>query len=844
MSTLDKCESVFHELDADGSGALEMDEVAAGFAKLGMGCEDQQELLQKLVAEADTDGNGKVELNEFVSMVSRLLGGGEGTALALVAEYRKWSEFFVAAGLGVPRLPPPKQAVEPAAPQRSAFWQVSDGLPELESAAWQVALGWADSVFRTGAHEEVAGRFSPAMLRHFGGAPQAVDWCRAVGGGVGQGLAVTAVGTAKDGGCALLVQGTKSRALCVLWCSDGQISGVMAYGDPGSATMADRDKSGEPITVIAQREVISLKGLPLTVKDWSTTVAEKLIAHDHAWIYSQFSEGFWNAGPREFEKFMAHVGRITAVASIAVDGYKVTTVCTVVALCTFSQKPLEWYYCNGQVTGLSLRPSTVSDGGGSELKNPPQGYGVYLADETSVQHGRLHCELQEGQEAVFAWTRPPDTNSWVQYDYSVPNTFLSSNGDECIELLHAGVASTAVNTGDVAGCAMKATGPCHIQCEYAFTHRPRRVEVRDPSRPPGFYLAVPPPPPAPSATAPHGAATTSVPGAGDAHIYACPNIGDKAVWERWLQDGELHSKRADESDVYFAFRTLSHMAKTLVYAADPVTMNSKRSDVATILSWGKTDCGGHTMTFKAVMATHGIPCRSILLDMHIFPEIYVQGCGWVPCEATMKDPGQLGQSDAAGHAVMVGASHRLDLSPFTGALGAPELVQRFIACMYVKKDVDGVWDMLAQGMKDHFKNDKAWLKQTGPDQGEYLQTNCDRFHPGGAHAMVEVAVATGNHILWTLYSDGSGLICGMLAAFNRSPSAKLDAPDASWDGDAVLGQDIAGQRPSVVVLKGGASFNPIWRFEDVKNAPGVIGPHAQDKFLAGWADKGSSFVAA
>ena len=39
--------------------------------------------------------------------------------------------------------------------------------------------------------------------------------------------------------------------------------------------------------------------------------------------------------------------------------------------------------------------------------------------------------------------------------------------------------------------------------------------------------------------------------------------------------------------VYLAYRTLSHMAKTLVYSADPVTMEQKRGDIATILEWGK-----------------------------------------------------------------------------------------------------------------------------------------------------------------------------------------------------------------------------------------------------------------
>jgi len=88
------------------------------------------------------------------------------------------------------------------------------------------------------------------------------------------------------------------------------------------------------------------------------------------------------------------------------------------------------------------------------------------------------------------------------------------------------------------------------------------------------------------------------------------------------------------------------------------------------------------MVFNATMKTHGIPCRATLSDSHIFPEIYVKDCGWVPCEATMKDTSQLGRTDAAGHTVMVGAPHRLDISAITGTGGARGLTCPLIVLFY------------------------------------------------------------------------------------------------------------------------------------------------------------------
>ena len=198
----------------------------------------------------------------------------------------------------------------------------------------------------------------------------------------------------------------------------------------------------------------------------------------------------------------------------------------------------------------------------------------------------------------------------------------------------------------------------------------------------------------------------------------------------------------------------------------------------------------------------------------------------------MKDPSKLGMADAAGHTTQVGQPHRLDVSHLTGG----GIMGRFCDAMYTTKDVEVVWGMLSDGMRDHFKGDRGWLKSTGPDQGDLLKITQTKYHPTGQNFMFEVSTSNGSFVQWTLYSDGSR-IHGMMAGIEGAARKALISPDAGWDGEASLpGQDIGGQRPTVVVLKGSAPAER-WQMEDCIKAPGVIGGAAQDNFLAsyGWA---------
>lgn len=130
---------------------------------------------------------------------------------------------------------------------------------------------------------------------------------------------------------------------------------------------------------------------------------------------------------------------------------------------------------------------------------------------------------------------------------------------------------------------------------------------------------------------------------------------------QWLRRGDIEFKSQDESRVHFAKKVRAHMGTTISYSFSPTAQQARRS-VAEIVRLGKTDCGGSTYVFCAALARQGIPVRTTLNTMHIFPEMYVEGTGWVPCEGT-----ELGDSlGRCGYVMSVGAPAVLDLSPVGG----------------------------------------------------------------------------------------------------------------------------------------------------------------------------------
>ena len=67
---------LFQEADADGSGALEREEIRALARNLG--CPLDEESLNAAMAEMDEDGGGEVEFEEFNSWYQRAAGSTQG----------------------------------------------------------------------------------------------------------------------------------------------------------------------------------------------------------------------------------------------------------------------------------------------------------------------------------------------------------------------------------------------------------------------------------------------------------------------------------------------------------------------------------------------------------------------------------------------------------------------------------------------------------------------------------------------------------------------------------------------------------------------------------------------
>lgn len=57
-----------------------------------------------------------------------------------------------------------------------------------------------------------------------------------------------------------------------------------------------------------------------------------------------------------------------------------------------------------------------------------------------------------------------------------------------------------------------------------------------------------------------------------------------------------------------------------------------------------------------MMTYHGVPVRTVLLDVHVMCDIYVKNCGWIPVECTLKNPELIGTQDSVGHVVSIGST--------------------------------------------------------------------------------------------------------------------------------------------------------------------------------------------
>ena len=136
--------------------------------------------------------------------------------------------------------------------------------------------------------------------------------------------------------------------------------------------------------------------------------------------------------------------------------------------------------------------------------------------------------------------------------------------------------------------------------------------------------------------------------------HASPEFGT------WLTREKLRREKT-ESDIDFAGRVYLRLKMLLQYDYQPLS-----SRVAThVCKVGKTDCGGHSILFVAVMRASGIPARVLYgrwatsaepnstlgktpyYQWHVKSEFYAREAGWVPVDLSgaveydKKDPKSL-----------------------------------------------------------------------------------------------------------------------------------------------------------------------------------------------------------
>lgn len=75
---------MFKEVDTDGSGVIDADEMGAAMAKLG--CEMPSDVLQNVMLEIDSTGDGGIDAEEFCTFIAKVIRGELPDAMMVQAE--------------------------------------------------------------------------------------------------------------------------------------------------------------------------------------------------------------------------------------------------------------------------------------------------------------------------------------------------------------------------------------------------------------------------------------------------------------------------------------------------------------------------------------------------------------------------------------------------------------------------------------------------------------------------------------------------------------------------------------------------------------------------------------
>jgi hypothetical protein len=115
-----------------------------------------------------------------------------------------------------------------------------------------------------------------------------------------------------------------------------------------------------------------------------------------------------------------------------------------------------------------------------------------------------------------------------------------------------------------------------------------------------------------------------------------------APLRQWINSGGL-TRKENESEIAFATRVLASLRRRCSYE-----WPTPADTVAKVCTSGKSDCGGLSTLFMAVMRTNGIPARAIGGrwaysqkpgkkddgQWHVKSEFFARGVGWVPVDSS------------------------------------------------------------------------------------------------------------------------------------------------------------------------------------------------------------------
>ena len=296
----------------------------------------------------------------------------------------------------------------------------------------------------------------------------------------------------------------------------------------------------------------------------------------------------------------------------------------------------------------------------SHFQVDPGKYKLMLGDPEEVvvclgppqfKEENFSLDVDAGEVVTVCWNTP--VSGWSPM-LTYTSFEMSFNGNPAADCVHTGAPTGSIQPDQVAGKAIKCVGPGKCVIQMAYTVRNRIVKSAMSVS--GEDIM----PVQPFVDHPQSVNTECINGQrwSEASTHAKLN---HPAFVGWLKAGDIDQMQPSEGRISFARRVQKHMGETITYSFSPQAQRARGSP-AEIVTLGQTDCGGSTYIFCASLARQKIPVRTTLAVQHIFPECYVEGVGWVPCEGE----GLADSTGQSGHTACMGAPAVLDLSPVGG----------------------------------------------------------------------------------------------------------------------------------------------------------------------------------